>query len=137
MLLYVLHHLSLSSSSAIPQLIDQLRSTFSVKDLGVLHYFLEIEVSSPSPERLILRQRKYALDLLARANMLKCSPVTTPMSPSERLCSADGDVLSSEDATTNHSLVGGIQYLTMTWPDLSLLSIKSINIFMSLALLVC
>jgi histone deacetylase 1/2 len=41
------------------------------------------------------------------------------MSSSERLCSADGDVLSSEDATTYRSLVGGLQYLTMTRPDLS------------------
>jgi hypothetical protein len=92
---------------------------FSVKDLGVLHYFLGIEVSSPLSGRLILRQRKYALELLARANMLKCTPVTSPMSSSERLCSADGDVLSSEEATTYRSLVGGLQYLTMTRPDLS------------------
>jgi histone deacetylase 1/2 len=51
--------------------------------------------------------------------MLKCTPVTTPMSSSERLCSVDGDVLSSEEATIYHSLVGGLQYLTMTRPDLS------------------
>jgi histone deacetylase 1/2 len=120
LLVYVDDIIVLSScASAIPQLIDQLWSTFSVKDLGVLHYFLGIEVSSPSPDRLVLRQWKYALDLLARANMLKCSPVTTPMSASERLCSADGDVLSSEDATTYRSLVGGLQYLTMTRPNLS------------------
>jgi hypothetical protein len=59
---------------------------------------------------LVLRQRKYALELLARAGMLKCSRVTTPMSSSEGLCSADGDVLLSEDATHYRSLVGGVQY---------------------------
>jgi histone deacetylase 1/2 len=41
------------------------------------------------------------------------------MSSSERLCSSDGDVLSSEEATHYQSLVGGLQYLTMTQPDLS------------------
>ncbi|KAK1617261.1 hypothetical protein QYE76_022778 [Lolium multiflorum] len=108
-----------STAAAIPRLIAQLRSEFSVKDLGVLHYFLGIEVHSPSPDRLHLRQCKYALELLARAGMLKCSPVTTPMSSSERLCSTDGDLLSSDEATQYRSLVGGLQYLTVTRPDLS------------------
>jgi histone deacetylase 1/2 len=86
--------------------------------LGVRHYFLGIEVASPSVGSLVLRQRKYALDLLACAGMLKCNPVTTPMSSSERLCSTDGDIMSSEEATRYHSLVGGLQYLTITIPDL-------------------
>jgi hypothetical protein len=107
-----------SSATAIPQLIAQLGSSFSVKDLGVLHHFLGIEVSSPSSGRIVLRQRKYALELLSRASMLKCSPVTTPMSSFERLCSVDGDVISSEEATHYHNLVGGLRYLTMTRPDL-------------------
>jgi hypothetical protein len=83
-----------------------------------LHYFLGIELYSPSPGRLVLHQRKYALELLAHAGMLKCSPVTTPMLDSEWMCSADGDALSSEEATHYRSLVGGLQYLTMTRPDL-------------------
>jgi histone deacetylase 1/2 len=120
LLVYVDDIIVLSSSpSAIPRLIAELRSEFSVKDLGVLHYFLGIEVQSPSSGSLILRQRKYAIELLARAGMLKCSPATTPMASSERLCSADGDILSSEDATQYRSIVGGLQYLTMTRPDLS------------------
>jgi histone deacetylase 1/2 len=43
-----------SSATAIPQLIAQLGSSFSVKDLGVLHYFLGIEVSSPPSGKLVL-----------------------------------------------------------------------------------
>jgi histone deacetylase 1/2 len=108
-----------SSASAIPRLIAQLGSSFLVKDLGPLHSFLGIEVSSPSPDRLSLCQHKYAPELLARAGMLKCSPVTTPMSLSKRLCSVHGDALSSEEATRYRTLVGGQQYLTMTKPDLS------------------
>jgi hypothetical protein len=76
-----------SSAAAIPRLIGELRSEFSVKDLGLLHYFLGIEVDSRTSGTLLLRQRKYALDLLARAGMLKCSPAHTPMAASERLCS--------------------------------------------------
>jgi histone deacetylase 1/2 len=108
-----------STAAAIPRLISELQSEFSVKDLGVLHYFLGIEVSSPTPGSLHLRQRKYALELLARAGMLKCTPVTTPMASSECLCSTDGDALSSEEANQYRSIFGGLQYLTVTRLDLS------------------
>ncbi|KAK1602045.1 hypothetical protein QYE76_027203 [Lolium multiflorum] len=100
LLVYVDDIIVLSSlEGAIPRLIGKLRSEFSVKDLGALHYFLGIEVSPPSASHLLLQQRKYALELLARAGMLKCAPVTTPMASSECLCSSDGDVLSPEEAT--------------------------------------
>jgi hypothetical protein len=56
LLIYVDDIIVLSlSASAVPRLISQLRSTFSVKDLGALHYFLGIEVSIPSPGRLLLQ----------------------------------------------------------------------------------
>jgi histone deacetylase 1/2 len=108
-----------STTEAIPRLISHLRSKFSVKDLGVLHYLLGIEVSSSLSDSLLLQQRKYALSFFARAGMLKCTPVTTPMLPSKRLCSTDGDPLSSEEATQYHSIVGALEYVTVTRPDLS------------------
>jgi histone deacetylase 1/2 len=119
LLVYVDDIIVLSSTvAAIPRFISQLRSEFSVKDLGVLHYFLWIEVSSPTSDILLIRQRKYAPELLARAGMLKCTHVITPMPSSERLCSIDGDPLSPEEATQYRSIVGGLQYLTMTRPDI-------------------
>jgi histone deacetylase 1/2 len=51
--------------------------------------------------------------------MLKCTPVSTPMASSERLCSVDGDPLSAEEVTQYPNIVGGLQYLTVTRPDLS------------------
>src|SRR5438105_13454478 len=41
------------------------------------------------------------------------------MAANDRLCAADGDLLSDDDATAYHSMVGGLQYLTLTRPDLS------------------
>jgi histone deacetylase 1/2 len=59
------------------------------------------------------------MDLLCRSGMLMCKMATTPMSATDRLSALDGDLLSSKDATEYRSLVGGLQYLTITRPDLS------------------
>jgi histone deacetylase 1/2 len=68
---------------------------------------------------LVLTQKKYALDLLRRAGMLHYQPVLTPMTVTERLTSTDGDLLSSEDANMYRSIIGGLQYILHTRPDLS------------------
>jgi hypothetical protein len=94
-----------SSTVAASRLVHNLHSEFAVKDLGSLSYFLGIEVS-PVDKGLILTQKKYALDLLHRASMLQCHSVTMPMTATEKLKSTDGDLLSSEDATTYRNIVG-------------------------------
>jgi hypothetical protein len=86
--------------------------------MGTLHYFLGVQVDSLK-HGLSLGQRKYALDILARAGMVKCKSSPTPMASTYRLCATDGDFLDTEDATLYRRLVGGLQYLTLTHPDLS------------------
>ena len=107
-----------SSHAATDKLILSLRHDFAVKDLGPLHYFLGLEVTHTAAG-LSLNQKKYSLDLLRRAGMLKCKPVTTPMAVTEKLSADIGVLLSSDDATDYRSIVGGLQYLTITRPDLS------------------
>jgi histone deacetylase 1/2 len=107
-----------SSSTASDRLLVQLGSSFALKDLGELHYFLGIEVK-PSPGCLHLSQQKYASELLRRAGLLKCAPVNTPMASTDKLSSLDGTLLSVEESTRYCSIVGGLQYLTMTRPDLA------------------
>jgi hypothetical protein len=51
--------------------------------------------------------------------MVKCKPVSTPLAANEKLSLSDGTMLSNEDATTYHSVVGALQYLTLTRPDIS------------------
>jgi histone deacetylase 1/2 len=89
-----------------------------VKDLGKLHYFLGLEVTHDDTG-LSLTQKKYSQDLLRRAGMLQCKTASTPMSSSDKLTSVDGPLLSSEEATEYRSIVGGLQYLTLTRPDIS------------------
>ncbi|XP_051196547.1 uncharacterized mitochondrial protein AtMg00810-like [Lolium perenne] len=107
-----------SSTSATDRLIAAMRDAFAVKDLGTLHYFLGIEVRRQS-SGIILTQKKYAMDLLQRAGMLKCTPASTPMTVVDKLSAHEGVLLSADAATRYRSVVGGLQYLTLTRPDLS------------------
>ena len=107
-----------SSDAAADRLISSLSGDFAVKDLGTLHYFLGLEVSR-SPVGLTLTQHKYSMDLLRKAGMLQCKHAMTPMSATDRLSAFDGDPLTSDDSTEYHSIVGGLQYLTITRPDIS------------------
>ncbi|KAK1617826.1 hypothetical protein QYE76_023343 [Lolium multiflorum] len=105
-----------SSTSLLEGLLARLHSEFAMTDLGDLHYFLGMKVSRSSAG-LFLSQRQYALDILQRAGMSDCHPSPTPVDTSSKLSASDGDLL--PDATDYRSIVGGLQYLTLTRPDLS------------------
>jgi hypothetical protein len=107
------------SHVARTNLVAALWSEFAVKDLGPLHYFLSIEFLRQSSGGLILSQRKYVLELLRREGMLKCQPSNIPTMVTDPLSTSDGTPLSCEDATQYRSVVGSLQYLTVTRPDLS------------------
>jgi hypothetical protein len=107
-----------SSDKAITALLQDLTSDFAIKDLGPLHYFLGIEVQ-PLHDGLILTQAKYAAELLEKAGMSDCKSAPTPLSSTEPLTLFDGDLLGPADSTIYRSIVGGLQYLTLTRPDLS------------------
>ncbi|KAK1663178.1 hypothetical protein QYE76_051337 [Lolium multiflorum] len=117
-----------SSEKAVDVLLHNLGLDFSLKDLGELHYFLGIEVKKVS-DGIILSQEKYANELIGRVNMQLCKTVDTPLSVSEKLSLTDGEPLSSEDSTRYMSIVGPLQYITLTRPDISF----SVNMALSLA----
>jgi histone deacetylase 1/2 len=107
-----------SSQAAIDRLLRDLHKEFALKDLGNLHYFLGIEVHR-SHNGLVLNQAKYAQDVLARVGMTYCSGSPTPLSSSEKITAREGDLLGHEDSTKYRSMVGALQYLTLTRPDIS------------------
>ena len=57
---------------------EEMAACFRMSDLGVLSYYLDIEVRQ-GEDAIKLRQRAYALKLLERACMAGCKPVATPM----------------------------------------------------------
>jgi hypothetical protein len=99
-------------------LLADLKSEFALKDLGVLHYFLVIEVKKQSGS-LLLTQEKYASDILRRVGMLMCKPTPTPMSTSDKFSAHAGEKLGPDAITKYHSIVGALQYLSLTRSDLA------------------
>jgi histone deacetylase 1/2 len=107
-----------SSQEAVDALLRDLEKDFAIKDLGELHYFLGIQVQRKNDE-LLMTQELYASEILQRVNMQLCKPVKTPLCTTEKLSITSGTRLGVEDSTRYRSIVGALQYLTLTRPDLS------------------
>jgi histone deacetylase 1/2 len=107
-----------SSQQATDALLRDLSTDFALKDLGDLHYFLGMEVHKVD-DGIVLNQAKYAQDILARVGMKDCTGCPTPLSSSEKISAHEGSLLGPEDITSYRSMVGALQYLTLTRPDIS------------------
>ncbi|RVW88769.1 Retrovirus-related Pol polyprotein from transposon RE1 [Vitis vinifera] len=105
-----------SDQDGIQKLKQHLFTHFQTKDLGKLKYFLGIEIAQSS-SGVVLSQRKYALDILEETGMLDCKPVDTPMDPNVKLVPGQGEPLG--DPGRYRRLVGKLNYLTITCPDIS------------------
>jgi hypothetical protein len=108
--------LSASSMELLRHFISSLQSAFAVKDMGPVHYFLGIDVKRTN-SGFFLSQSSYALEVLERAGMHNCKPVTTPAETSAKPSRIDGELL--KDASWYRSMAGALQYLTLTRPDIA------------------
>lgn len=81
-----------SNFQMVNKLIHDLNAAFTLKDLGDLHYFLDIEIFRDSIG-FYLTQTKYIIDLLIKLTMLNCKPYTTPASTSVKLTCTIGQPL--------------------------------------------
>nr|XP_020193427.1 uncharacterized mitochondrial protein AtMg00810-like [Aegilops tauschii subsp. strangulata] len=107
--------LTASASELLQRLMACLRDEFALKDLGPLHYFLGIEVVRRA-DGFFLHQQKYAHELLERAGMLNYKPSAIPVETKAKVSALEGSPAS--DATFYRSIVGALQYLTLTRSDL-------------------
>ena len=64
----------------------KLAEEFEMKDLGLMHYFLKLEVWQIL-EGIFLNQGKYAMEILKIFDMLDCKPMATPMDTNLNLLS--------------------------------------------------
>lgn len=84
-------------------------------DLGLMNYFLEVEVIQKAAGNFIF-QKKYAQEILEKFKMADCKEIGTPLEPGMKLCKDINGV--TVDSSFYKQLLGSLMYLTFTRHDL-------------------
>jgi hypothetical protein len=111
LLLYVDDLFLIGEENLIIDCKKKLVAEFEMKDLGLMHYFLGLEVWQ-RPEKIFLNQGKYAVEILKRFDMLECKSMNTPMETNLKLLVDTS--LELVDATLYRQIIGSLMYLTNT-----------------------
>ncbi|XP_052113798.1 uncharacterized mitochondrial protein AtMg00810-like [Arachis duranensis] len=85
--------------------------------MGKFSYFLGLEASYLSIGSVHISQTKYASELLKRAGMETANSMPTPMMSNTKLSAHYSEPF--HDPKLYRSIVGALQYLTMTRPDIA------------------
>ncbi|KAH9711302.1 retrovirus-related pol polyprotein from transposon RE1 [Citrus sinensis] len=117
-------------NTIIETFIRYLGDTFALKDLGEFSYFLGIEVTHAAKGSLHLSQAKYVRDLLTRTDMKNCRESDTPMSTGQKLRRAGNDDNLVVNVTEYRSIIGALQYLVLTRPELAF-SVNKLSQFLA------
>ncbi|XP_028123292.1 uncharacterized protein LOC114320328 [Camellia sinensis] len=106
-----------SSSLLLQELIGQMHVALAMKELGNISYFLGVSIQTMGANYFLFQQ-KYASEILLKVGMTSCEPCNSPISvkPAVTLVSS----LRFAQPQLYRSLVGALQYLTITRTDLSL-----------------
>ncbi|KAJ0818040.1 putative RNA-directed DNA polymerase [Helianthus annuus] len=108
-----------NSEYEIKKIKTILHETFKIKDLGILKYFLGIEVLYDK-DIICLNQRKYCLELLNEYGFLGSKPVSTPIELSSLVTSKiEKNQQLLNNVTGFQKLIGKLIYLSLTRPDIS------------------
>ncbi|KAG6527283.1 hypothetical protein ZIOFF_009380 [Zingiber officinale] len=105
-----------SSTGIINKFKQQMMIEFEMSDLGLLSYYLGIEVEQQK-SRILLRQSTYAKKILSQFKMADCNATKHSMEPKTQLHKdLEGTPV---DATEYRRAIGCLRYLLHTRPDLS------------------
>ena len=110
----------------ISSLKSFLHDQFHTKDLGMLKYFLGVEVMRRK-RGIFLSKRKYMLDLLSETRKMAAKSCQSPMAPSLHLI-REGELF--EDPKIYKRLVGKLNFLTITHLDIAY-SVSVVSQYMS------
>ena len=89
----------------------KMKKVFEMTDLGLMSYFLGMEIKQAEHEVFIC-QKKYAKEILKKFKLEECKDMSTPMNQKEKLCKEDGT--DKVDAGYFRNLIGCLMYLIAT-----------------------
>ena len=92
-----------------------MESEFEITDLGLMKFFLGIEVQQ-SERGIFISQSKYASEVLKIFNMSNCKTAPTPVITGLKFSKDDEG--STVDPMLFKRIVGNLMYLTATRPDI-------------------
>ena len=104
-----------SNTAMFESFKKSMMAKFEMFDLGMMHYFLGIEVLQSSTS-ILISQKKYVGEILDRFQMKDCNPVNTPSEFSLKLNKDDEG--KKVNNTLYKKIVGSLMYLTATRPDI-------------------
>lgn len=91
-------------------------NSFSMGDLGLLSYYLGMEVNQRKGE-ITICQAPYAAKIVQQCQMTRCNPCDTPMEQRIKLTTAKPGT--ERDVTKYRSIIGMLRYLVNSRPDLA------------------
>lgn len=94
---------------------QDLMQAYEMSDLGLLNYFLGIEVSQVS-EGIFISQKKYSKSILQKFKVMDSRNVVIPLAANEKFRKYDGKM--KANSSLYRSLIGSLLYLTSTRPDI-------------------
>eukprot|EP00253_Pinus_taeda_P001822 PITA_01822 len=103
-----------------------MKEEFEMTDMGLLRYFLGIEVDQ-NENGIFISQAKYVNEVLGRFNMQECKAAITPMVMGLKLSKEDSN--KDFDPSLYKSKFGSLMYLTATRPDI-MFAVSLISRFM-------
>jgi hypothetical protein len=104
------------NSKGIAGFKQQMKNSFNMSDLGLLSYYLGMEVRQKLGEITICK-KAYAEKIVEISGMKGCHPVDTPMEQHIKLL--PGKPESVVNATKYRSIVGSLRYLVNTRPEIA------------------
>eukprot|EP00253_Pinus_taeda_P002279 PITA_02279 len=103
-----------------------MKEEFEMTDMGLLRYFLAIEVDQ-NESGIFISQAKYVNEVLGRFNMQDSKAAVTPTVMGLKLIKED--ISKDFDPSLYKSIVGSLMYLTATRPDI-MFAVSLISRFM-------
>ena len=104
-----------SNVKLLAEFKKEIQDFFEMSDLGIMNYFLGMEIHQCSLG-IFISQRKYVVDILKKFKLKSCKEIATLLAQNEKISKNDDEKL--EEPFAFRSLVGSLLYLITTIPNL-------------------